>query len=47
MLRRNEAETAAGLDTDIMLSYSRRDLSIPAVYTDNEGNAIEYEVTVL
>ncbi len=47
LIRRNEAVSPNGRHTDVMLVYARPDRTVHAVYVDNEGHSIEYEVAFL
>jgi len=46
LVRHNEAVTSTGRHTDIMLVYARPDEAAHAIYADNEGHTIDYDVTI-
>lgn len=46
LVRRNEAVTSTGRHKDVMLVYAQPDGTVHSVYADNEGHAIDYDVTI-
>jgi len=46
LVRHNEAVTSTGRHKDIMLVYAQPDGTVHAIYADNEGHTIDYDVTI-